>query len=674
MEPSIARKVLDAVVGVTLISWSFLLFGYSDAFPVLSVIGVVIAVWGMCLVAGTWIWRVRQLSWRDFTTLSLFVLALISWCWVQVHIAPSYGTDESAFDQYAAHLFLQGHNPYAASMAPAFHMFHMSPNGYTFTLSGQPVTQLSYPSLSFLIYLPMLWLGISHQAAIILNVMMWCLSVVLVTVFLPKEWRMLSVIVGSMAIFTGFAVGGVTDVLYLPFLILALRFWELDASTTWLRRWVSPIAMGLAISVKQTPWLVFIFLIITIFMKGHLERDSIGPGTIRASKYVLRTGLVFLIVNAYFIAWSPGQWIRGLTTPMLSHAVPAGQGLIALSNILNWGSGSVGLFGILEILTLLLAITLYIRFFDQLQPVFPFIASIVLFFAVRSFASYLVMLILPTLITMSSVPRNGPATPMKYGSLVTRALNATSIGLIGGVVLVATLFFGGSKPVDLRIDSIETTGQLATIIRVHATATNSTTHVIQPIFTAESGGALTVPWIITVGPKKLQPHQSAVYILQAPNFFAQPSLLGGFQLAALTTDPGAMSVSRPYLPSRYHVILEPEAFNHPVLLGQPVRFEAQVVDAFNRPVEKSGIRVFLGQIIYSQQGLIFSQASINFSPTGQTPVQARTDSHGKASFTITGSEVTTDPVYFEGNLIDPSGNYPYGYSDIVPILFTSTSR
>ena len=52
--------------------------------------------------------------------------------------APDYGTDEIAFDQYAAHLALQGLNPYAHSMAAAFPLFHVSPNGYTFRLNGQP--------------------------------------------------------------------------------------------------------------------------------------------------------------------------------------------------------------------------------------------------------------------------------------------------------------------------------------------------------------------------------------------------------------------------------------------------------------------------------------------------------------------------------------------------------
>ena len=82
--------------------------------------------------------------------------ALAIWSYFQVYMAPDYGTDEIAFDQYAAQLALHGINPYLHSMAAAFPLFHVSPNGYTFLLNGRPVTTLSYPALSFEAYLPLL--------------------------------------------------------------------------------------------------------------------------------------------------------------------------------------------------------------------------------------------------------------------------------------------------------------------------------------------------------------------------------------------------------------------------------------------------------------------------------------------------------------------------------------
>jgi hypothetical protein len=189
------------------------------------------------------------------------------------------------------------------------------------------------------------------------------------------------------------------------------------------------------------------------------------------------------------------------------------------------------------------------------------------------------------------------------------------------------------------------------------------------VFSSEGGGAITAPWNITTGPKSLSAKSSATYVIQAPNFFAQPSLSGGFQIVALTTSPAAMSVSGPYTPTNWHVNLNPEAVNRPVLIGIPKTFEAQVLNSTNNAVDRAGIPVYLGQVSYAQQGLIFTEAVINKGQIGQTPIEARTNSQGVAIFVITGTQASINPVYFEANLINSQASYPYGYSDIVPIRF-----
>ena len=146
------------------------------------------------------------------------IVALGLWSYFQVYIAPDYGTDEIAFDQYAAQLALHGINPYLHSMAAAFPLFHVSPNGYTFLLNGQPVT--SCPTRR--------WRSRStcrcsrwgsaprprsgptsrpgRSAALVLYAV------------LPRKLAPLAAIVVSLDVFTGYAVGGVTDFLFMPLL------------------------------------------------------------------------------------------------------------------------------------------------------------------------------------------------------------------------------------------------------------------------------------------------------------------------------------------------------------------------------------------------------------------------------------------------------------------------
>ena len=156
------------------------------------------------------------------------LVALALWSYFQVFIAPDYATDEIAFDQYAAQLALHGINPYLHSMAPAFPMFHVSPNGYTFQLNGQPVTTLSYPALSFEAYLPLLALGLTTQAAVWIDVAAWALGAVILYAVLPRNLAPLATVVASVDIYIGYAAGGVTDCLFVP-LLVAPRWAGIDS-------------------------------------------------------------------------------------------------------------------------------------------------------------------------------------------------------------------------------------------------------------------------------------------------------------------------------------------------------------------------------------------------------------------------------------------------------------
>ena len=149
-----------------MVLWGLDLFGYVDIYPWVSLLVIGLVLWGLATVAAS-LYPKRvdprlegALAW---TTVGVVVGAFVVWGVLQVITAPGYGTDEIAFDQYAAQLVLHGMNPYVHSMAPAFSLFHVSPDGYTFLLNGQPVTSLSYPALSFLFYVPFLALGWTTQ-------------------------------------------------------------------------------------------------------------------------------------------------------------------------------------------------------------------------------------------------------------------------------------------------------------------------------------------------------------------------------------------------------------------------------------------------------------------------------------------------------------------------------
>ncbi len=663
------------LAGATVISWAYLLYGYSDTYPWLSWIEVVVGLFGLCVILAAWLHHdhdfPQSLGW---TTLGVAVLVFALWCWIQIRIAPAYGTDESAFDQFAALLVSHGHNPYTVSMARSFNLFHVSPDGFTFRLSGAPVTQLSYPALSFLLYVPFLLLGWMSQLAIVLNVFAWAVAIGVGYWLLPRAVKPVAIVLGSFAIYTGFAVGGVTDALYIPFLIIAVYGWDRALVRTGWRRWISPTAMGLAMAIKQTPWFVLPFLLVGLY----LEEKQLGGTNSDAGKgvweYFWRTGAVFLIPNLVFIVANPTAWLRGVTTPMLGNAVPAGQGWVALSNFLGLGGGSLYVYTFVVLAVFLCTVVFFALTYPRSKPIAILLPSLVLFFSERSFANYLVMMLLPTIVAACSISWRREAINSLRDHLW--ATTRRRVSVIASLLLVAGALISVSlirQPVEVQIQSVSTSGQLATVVQVTAVVTNETGHSLRPVFSSESGGTITAPWNITLGPSQLRAGQRSTYVLEAPNFFAQPSLSGGFQIVALTVSPPAMSVSAPYIPTTWHVNLDPEAVNEPVPVGEPVTFKAQVLDSTNSPIDQAGIPVYLGQISYTQQGLVFGEAVINRGQIGQTPVEAKTNSEGVATFVVTGTQSSINPVYFEANLVNSQAFYPYGYSDIVPVRFVTSS-
>ena len=254
--PSPVARAWWTVAGMTVVLWGFQLFGYVDIYPAISVAVIVLGAWGIGTIVAVWQphpvprWASRTLA---GVTLGLTIGAFLGWSYLQVRTTPAYGTDEIAFDQYAAQLFRHGLNPYTHSMAQAFSLFHVSPDGYTFLLNGHAVTSLSYPSLSFLAYVPFLLAGWTTQMAVAVNVFAWAIGIVLTFVLLPRPLRPLAIVVGSFAVYISYAVGGVTDALFVPLLIGAVYQWDRFAHERGFAMWRGPILLGLAMAVKQTP-------------------------------------------------------------------------------------------------------------------------------------------------------------------------------------------------------------------------------------------------------------------------------------------------------------------------------------------------------------------------------------------------------------------------------------
>src|SRR3984957_8795570 len=670
-QASTIGKAWWTVAGLTVLMWGFQLFAFVDQYPIISLAVVVLVLWGLATIVAVWQpYRVSPPLTKGLvvTTLCLTVGSFVLWSSLQVIATPAYGTDEIAFDQFAAQLLQHGVNPYTHSMAHAFSLFHVSPNGYTFLLNGHPVTRLSYPALSFLLYEPFLLLGWSTQLAVAIDVFAWAAGIVLMFVLLPRQMRPLAIVVGSFAVYISYAVGGVTDALFVPLLIGAVLGWDRFVSERGPRAWRGPVLLGLAMAVKQTPWLVLPFIAGGIAVEAY-RLGGRGAAWRTSGRYIGIALAAFLVPNLPFVVWAPRPWLSGVLTPIASHTVPAGQGLIGLSLFLGIGGGSLFAYSIALVVVFVALLAVYLATYPALKPWAVFCPSLILFFSARSFGSYLVTLLPAAIVAAANVRPAGVSPSAALRPRPWRHWRWVLGGAVASLGVALVIIFISSAPLQISITSVRTTGQLATVVELGVEVTNTSGSTQRPSFTVENGGDLTAFWLVQGGPPTLAAGAHAHYTLLAPNFFSQPPITGGFQVVAFDSSPATVSRSASYLPTSKHLSLDPDAVNSIVPVGKTIVLRAHLLDKLDRPVRLANQAVYLGQVIYNEQGLLFGEAIINNSQVGETPVARHTNSSGVATFRIRGTEATADPVSFEANLVDGNQFYPYGYSEIVPIRF-----
>lgn len=659
-----ASQVSWMIVGVVLITWGLRLWGSGTMASWTPVPSMLLSAAGLGLALGASVrHRPRTWQWMQWGALALVIVSLFLWTGTQILANPSYMTDEMAFDQWAATLWVHGINPYGRSLAAAFSAYQVSPDKFTWTLTGKPVTLLSYPALAFELYAPAIALGWTNQVAVWFNVAAWAAGVAIAFAVVPVRIRPWILVLASFSVYVGFAEGGVTDALYVPFLVLAAWQWDrYPQARGWAAYW-PPLVMGLALGIKQTPWIVWPFLVMGLI--GEARRVGVNrAGVVRmVTRYTAVSGAVFLIPNIPFIVSAPGAWLTGVLAPLISKTVPDGQGLITLSLFEPWGSGSLHAYTWLSIVVLLTLLVLYPLTYPRLKPWTFLLPSLALFFATRSFASYLLMLIPVAVVAVATTRRTPVPSPLARR---TRLIAAGSLALSGALVILAVTLPG---PVGIDLQGIHTSGELATVDRVIVQATNRGSVPVHPRFTADVGGVLTAFWIPISGPSTLSPHEQATYVLTAPNFEAMPQISSGFQIIALTPHTETLSRTAIIQPNTWHLTMQPDAINHPVSNSQPIHLTVQILNKWNQPVHAAGIPVYLGQVSYAQHGPQVGQSVINRGYVGETPVSAVTNSHGMATFTVRDVTPMSDPIYYEANLVNSQDFYPFGFSQMVPVRF-----
>lgn len=293
------------------------------------------------------------------------------------------GTDGMLFTRYSAELLLNGYNPYANSMLPAFDQFSMGTAFATYNVEGGIVHSLSYPAMSFLPYMPQVAMGIANPN--LTTVIIYMLTLGFLVYESPKELAFLPILVmliNPNLLF--YSNGGVFDILWVLPLLIGIKFWYSG------RQKLSAFIIGIGFAVKQTPWLLAPFMAIWLYMMSDSYRESI----VRIVK-VGGSGLIgFLLPNIPFLFWNPIMWLKGIFTPIGSKAalVIQGSGFALLDS-----AGILGLSKTFFVVAVLgayaFSLFVYALYFDRMEKMFWLSPAFLLFFHYRSLQNYFIFFV-----------------------------------------------------------------------------------------------------------------------------------------------------------------------------------------------------------------------------------------------------------------------------------------
>jgi uncharacterized membrane protein len=657
-------SLILAAFSLILVSW--VTWGAVVALPITGAIAVPGLVLSVVAVIAALALPARQLDRLGHALLVLALIVVAGWAITALFSQPGYGTDEGAFEQYAANLLLHGHDPYLANLSPALTQFRVPPQFATYLLGGGTAHNLDYPALPVLVAALFVEITGGVQSVPIADLVALAVTCVVAYVVIPRPFKTLSIVVAfGLPMMFNLAVAGLNETfMSLSLVVVAWRWTDTGSTGALLRRdIIRAICLGLAVSTSPLAWLVAPFVLVGLL---RMRQNDFGRrrGLVLVSRYCAWAAGTFVVLNLPFIVAGASAWWSDVLAPIKQQAIPSGQGLIDGPLFFHIGGGSLAAFSFATALAYLALLGLFAARFDRLGRTAFALPIFVLFFSTRALGGYFMMMVAVWAVSLltTSASSFGHVPKLWCGRYRRLKLAAVFCPLLAST----TFALATPPPLELTVLSVTTNGELQGVWEMQVSVTNTSGERQSPLFAVNYTGYTTSFYHRLIGPASLAPGQGALYTLVAPNIGSMPGLSTPFVVMATTASPGTVSVSDQYVPQPISTELEPEAVNPILAPGTSTTFEVQLRSQFGGPVDQAGVRIALGQIIYGQEALIDAQASINGEPEGKTPVIESTNSDGLAIFRVADDQPQPEPIYLQAWIV---GRYPYGYSNIVTVLW-----
>lgn len=455
-----------------------------------------------------------------------------------------FNTDAAAFNQRATELLIRGINPYSVILTPAHLLLRHANNYWTYLMNGGHVDRVSYPAGSFLLQAPLQLLGLHHLGTDWLDLIAWLVAGVILFAVSPAyaKWVAPLLILATELTYT--AAHGGTDALFVPFMMLAALRWDdfvTKSGPKW-TRWLGPVALGVACSIKQTPWFAVPFFIAGIAMEAGNHDAPILRTTLR---YLGLVALPFVALNLPFFIWSPSAWLRGVLLPIAQPLVPDGQGLVS--------TVTHGLFHSVHPLYLLLAALLafvsllaaFIGWYPVFKRAWMFAVPIVLYLPSRSLSSYLVDFI-PAAFVMVLTTKGTPAIAVETEHI---KLKRAFVFVPAGLVIVCCVLGLSDPALTIQVDHYGSSHYNLYIDQMTLTFTNNTNATVTPhVMIVVGANHPTGFWSLAGGNTlRIPPRSTRTVVMQPPRYMGSPKFRESWLVEAFATSPSSMSTTSAYV-------------------------------------------------------------------------------------------------------------------------------
>jgi uncharacterized membrane protein/tetratricopeptide (TPR) repeat protein len=409
-------------------------------------------------------------------------------------------TDVLIFGDYSAYLLTQGKNPYQADLIDAFRVFRNPMVHNTPLLDGDFTAQVAYPALSFLIFVPFHFLGISTSYVYPLFLV---LTLLLIFIASPKLFRPIILLPFFIVPeYINYTLGGVSDGVW-AFLICAMII-------VWKHKWGRAVFYGLACAFKQMPMVLAPFLLI------RLWKSSAKPGKERIKDLGYFAGtsvLIFLVFNGPFMVWDFNSWFQGLIEPFRAAMIVFGQGLSSLT-MLGYILVPGKAYTFLVAAVLLIALLLYGLNYHRYPELMWFIPGIVLWFGHRSLTSYWYFFVFPFWIALvRGLGKSNASNASEHKkSASSRKLSIALLAAIP-ILIAGTLgFYSFVRPPEIILSAMPPyLTKNGLINQLDVMVSNRSNSSLTPRFSVQSWTNQPYFWHIDSGPLELPSGSQAAY-------------------------------------------------------------------------------------------------------------------------------------------------------------------